>query len=49
MSEDLALSLLEELLNSQESLIREINDLTLQVELSDCIEIKRSDSAHPGH
>ena len=46
MSEDLALSLIEELLSSQQDLVSEINDLSLQIELSDILEFSRSNSAH---
>ena len=49
MSEDLALSLLEELINSQHVLVSELNELTLQVEISDTIEIRHSNLAHSGH
>ena len=39
MSEELALTLIEELLESQKELISEINQLTLGLEFSECIEV----------
>ena len=49
MNEDLALSLLEELINSQQELVNELNELTLQVEFSDNIEFQLSNSAEASH
>ena len=49
MSEDLALSLLEELINSQQELVNDLNELTLQVEFSDSIEFQNSNSVAASH
>ena len=48
MTEELALTLLEELVKSQQTLADELHDLTLQVELSETLEFN-SIAAHQSH
>jgi hypothetical protein len=49
MTKDMALSLIEELVNSQQSLLEELNSISLQIEFADTIQVSKLEDSQVSH